>query len=161
VYTSAFRLVALLAVGCVSVACAAPVDDEGTEHAELGEIVTSASAQAHTSSGASALHTPRVGSRERCAILDAIRTDQKTLTGLDMRFVVTKMNVQGSWGFVEVNPRSPDGRQHYEGLSALLQRKGTEWRVAGYVSSEGDGDFRSALNDLERAFPQAPKALFR
>lgn len=132
--------------------CAAPTDDSDDDV----EVAVD------TSMDALRVRTPAPGTAARKAILDALRADQKALTGLELIFVVRTMKVDGNWAFVGVSPQSRDGAQHYEDVSALLRRssKSRPWSVAGYVTFEADEDYATALQGLRDRFPAAPAAIF-
>lgn len=142
-------LVLVALTGC---AASTAESDEDT-HAD-----TAASSEALTA------YTHGPGTAERKAILDALRADQKALTKLDEIYVVHHLKVQSGWAFTQVSPQSPDGKNHYEDLSALLHKTRVQgkyvWSVAGYVAAEADTDFATALTDLQSKFSGAPKSIF-
>lgn len=72
-------------------------------------------------------HTPAKGSRERTAITKALRVVAKDMSGLDVVFVFRHLRVNGNWAWVDADPRSVDGSQHYESISGLLARKDAGW----------------------------------
>lgn len=64
--------------------------------------------------------TPKQGSKERKAILDAIRPKiEKTLKGQKVIFKVNHMKVKDNWAFVYGWPQRSDGKP--------ISYKGTEW----------------------------------
>ena len=99
-----------------------------------------------------AAETPPPGSAERKAILDVLRAEVKDLHQLDVVFVVTHLKVQHDWAFLHTFPRSRDGANRYEDLSALMHKRGGKWQVMEL--SAGD------VQDLKRAHPAAPPAIF-
>ncbi|MEO6365771.1 MAG: hypothetical protein ABIO38_06980 [Luteimonas sp.] len=76
---------------------------------------------------ATQVHTPAKGSVERTAITNALRVVAKTMSGLDVVFVVRHLKVNGNWAWVEADPQSVDGTQHYEPMSGLVARKNGRW----------------------------------
>ena len=109
-------------------------------------------------------HTPPKGSAERKAILDALRRELSRLHGTEAVFVVRRLKVQRGWAWVEALPQSADGANRYEGLSALLSKRGGRWRVEELACAEeenpdcvGHADFFVRLG---RRFPEAPRAIF-
>lgn len=55
------------------------------------------------------MRTPAVGSAERQAILDAVRTPLQQVLGQQVQFVVHQMRVGDDWGFVYARMQRPDG----------------------------------------------------
>ncbi|EGV18857.1 hypothetical protein [Thiocapsa marina] len=98
-------------------------------------------APAHGAPDASeAITTPPPGSRERGAILEALRAELTHLTGPDLVFVVAVLRVRTDWAWIEAAPQSRDGANHYEEVNALLQRRDGRWtvRVLGPCDAEDD-----------------------
>jgi len=71
--------------------------------------------------------TPAMGSQERKALTNALRVVAKNMSGLDVVFVVRHLKVNGDWAWVEADPQSVDGTEHYEPMSGLLSRKNGRW----------------------------------
>ncbi len=71
--------------------------------------------------------SPAKGSQERKAITNALRVVAKNMSGLDVVFVVRHLKVNGNWAWVEADPQSVDGTQHYEPMSGLLASKNGRW----------------------------------
>ena len=105
----------------------------------------------------SGAYTPPVGSSERKAIFDAMRTLGDNHTRV---FVVLSLKVEDGWAWTSVNPQSPDGSQHYEPESALLEKIGGQWRVLDQPCGEGDCDAQSEVARIRAAYPQAPTDIF-
>ncbi|NCC26747.1 MAG: hypothetical protein EOM22_00970 [Gammaproteobacteria bacterium] len=108
--------------------------------------------------------TPPPGSRERGAILDALRSELMHLTGPDLVFVVAVLRVREGWAWIEAAPQSRDGASHYEDVTALLQRREGRWavQVLGPCDAEDDPAACAADTDPERLrerFPTLPQDL--
>jgi hypothetical protein len=73
--------------------------------------------------------TPPSGSRERRAILDALRAELSHLTGPDLVFVVAVLRVRAGWAWIEAAPQSRDGTSRYEDVTALLRKQDGRWVV--------------------------------
>ena len=52
----------------------------------------------------------------------------KAMSGLDVVFVVDHLVVHGDWAWIEAQPMSADGTQHYEPVTGLLARRKGHWR---------------------------------
>ncbi len=112
----------------------------------LGSLVVAAAA-AQT-------HTPKPGSAERKALMDALRSPVEKELLKKVVFKVDHLKVQGDWAFLRGVPQQPDGRAMdyrntpYEeaikdglfddGISALLRRQGGKWKVKIYVIGATD-----------------------
>ncbi|HOW55048.1 MAG TPA: hypothetical protein PLR60_10385, partial [Syntrophorhabdaceae bacterium] len=68
--------------------------------------------------------TPPPGSAERKLILDALRAEMEKLHHINAVFVVKYLKVQGGWAWIETLPKSADGANQYEDVSALLRKSG-------------------------------------
>ena len=86
--------------------------------------------------GKPGVHSPSPGSPERQAVLDGLRAWVHRRLGLDVLFVVQAVNVQDGWAWVEATPRSRDGRNRYEAISALLRKGNGCWAVVTVLSGE-------------------------
>jgi hypothetical protein len=111
----------------------------------------------HSVAAQTSLHVPPAGSAERKAILDAMRA---LGDNHDRIFVVRYIKVAAGWAFLTVNPQSPDGKQHYETESALLQQTTAGWKVVDQPCGEGDCDDKQELARIRAKFPAAPAAIF-
>jgi hypothetical protein len=107
--------------------------------------------------------TPPPGSAERKAILDALREEVKRLHGLEVVFVVAHLKVLGGWAWVQTRPQSPDGTNRYEGISALLRKRGAGWEVAELPCTEMDNPECLGAPDyfrgLRARFPDVPEEI--
>lgn len=106
---------------------------------------------------------PPPGSTERRQILGAMRHEISRLHRLDVVFVVSYLKVQEGWAWAETRPQSPDGRNRYEGVSALLRKSGGVWRIAELACSELDNpeclDSPDYFRKLKIRFPALPSAV--
>ncbi len=105
----------------------------------------------------SSVYAPAKGSKERKAIMDAMRAkgdDQ------DRVFVVRRLKVSDGWAWLDANPQSSDGSNKYEPESALLQKQGSRWRVLDQPCGEADCDFDAEVDRIRADYPDAPEAIF-
>lgn len=107
--------------------------------------------------------TPPAGSVERKLILDALRDEIRRLHDINAVFVVTYLKVGEGWAWIETLPKSPDGTNQYEGVSALLRKSGTTWKVAEIACSEEDNEdcleSPGYFKLLTKRFPGVPPAI--
>jgi hypothetical protein len=98
--------------------------------------------------------TPKAGSAERKAIVDALRVPIEKELGKKVVFRIDHLKVQDGWAFLLGRPQQPDGkRMDYrgtpyqaaikagafdDGICALLNKKGDTWRVEVYVIAATD-----------------------
>ncbi len=108
-----------------------------------------------------ALHSPKPGSAERAAIMDAMRP----VIGKGQRkrivFVARHLTVKNGWAYFSGTAEYADGThlgpQYVWGnLSALLHYENKTWRVKYHVFH---GDVVEP--DFMQRYPQAPKAIFQ
>ncbi len=106
--------------------------------------------------------SPPPGSPERRLILEALRQELSRLHGLEMVFEVRHLKVRGEWAWVAVSPRSPDGRQRYEAVHALLRKQGGRWQVAELPSTEEESPLWQPgyFRELQTRFPAVPADIF-
>ena len=111
--------------------------------------------------------TPIKGSADRKAILDVLRGMAKKMSGLDVVFVVTYLKVGNGWAWVDAEPQSVDGSQHYETMSGLLHREKGRWVfVEGppeAVACDEDPDCADPVRYfqlLAKKHPGAPVGIF-
>lgn len=92
------------------------------------------------------VHTPKAGSKERSAIMNALRVPvQRFHKGKKPTFTyVSGFRVGGGWAHLSAmtvdskgKPLGPDPESPYMGLSALLKRVNGNWRVVEW-SYHGD-----------------------
>lgn len=107
--------------------------------------------------------TPPPGSAERKLILDALRAEMEKLHHISTVFVVKYLKVQGGWAWIETLPRSADGANQYEDVSALLRKSGPKWKVAEIACTEEDN--KECLGNpgyfklLKKRFPGMPMSI--
>lgn len=89
-------------------------------------------------------YTPAKGSEDRKAVLDALRVVIRKMSGLEVIFVVRHLKVNNGWAWVETDPGSADGKQHYEPMVGLLHKKNGRW---AYV--EGPPEFAICEQDSD------------
>jgi len=98
--------------------------------------------------------TPKMGSPERKAVLDAARVPVEKDLGQQILFRVKTLRVTPDWAFVHGVPKRPDGRPidysksiyaedvkagtFDEGAAVLLAREGAGWRLVTYSVGFGD-----------------------
>jgi hypothetical protein len=108
--------------------------------------------------------TPPAGSGERRAIIHALRREVKILHGLDARFVITHLQVKDDWAWLQTRPQSPDGKNSYEDIAALLHKVNGVWQVVEIPCAEQDHpgclDGPEYFKGLQRRFPEAPGEIF-
>ncbi|MCK9296065.1 MAG: hypothetical protein M0P70_13385 [Desulfobulbaceae bacterium] len=108
--------------------------------------------------------TPPVGSDERQAIADALRQEVKALHGLDVKFVITQLQVKDNWAWIQIRPQSPGGENSYEDIAALLRKVNGVWRLCELACTEPDNP--DCLGEpeyfrrLQLRFPEAPREIF-
>ncbi len=107
--------------------------------------------------------TPPQGSAERKLILDALRAEIEKYHYINTVFVVKYLKVQNGWAWIETLPRSADGKNQYEDLSALLRKSGSKWKVAEMACAEEDNEECIGSPDyfklLKKRFPKVPAAI--
>jgi hypothetical protein len=115
----------------------------------------------YPTAGLSLVHTPQKNSIERKAILEALRKDIFSRFQIQTIFVISFFKANLNYAYIQAEPKSQDGKNSYEPVSALLKREGSCWQVAGYVSLvDPDEEFEVALNRLRDEFPDAPDDIF-
>lgn len=112
-------------------------------------------------------HTPAKGSAERKEVMEALRVMVRKMSDLEVIFVVRHLKVNNDWAWVEAEPQSADGSQHYETVAGLIHRKNGHW-----VYVEGPPEFAICEPDpdcvdtaryfkkLARKYPAASAEIF-
>ena len=105
--------------------------------------------------------TPKVGSSERKAIMDALRKVVGKGERKPIVFVADHLKTERGYAYFAGYYKYADGTRagnEFTGgnLSALLQRTGKKWRVL-YDISAGD----VIEPEIMKKFPRAPKAIFK
>lgn len=107
-----------------------------------------------------AVHTPKPGSRERSAIMDALRVPvQKSYKGKKPTFTsVDEFRVGGGWAHLSAmtvdskgKPLAPDPDSPYMPLTALLHMEKGRWRVVEWIYA---GDVIQI--EWARKYPKVP-----
>jgi hypothetical protein len=114
---------------------------------------------------------PEKGSPERAAILDTLRPIVEAKLKQKIVFIVKTINLQGNWVFFDGRLRTPEGNvpswkntpyaeaakygAQSDGISALLKRSGSRWRILTYAIGCTD----VCYVDWWRRY-KAPKAIF-
>ncbi len=112
---------------------------------------------------ASEPYTPKRGTAERAAIMDALRIEVKKYHNIDVLFVVRTLKLKDGWAWAITAPMSKDGANHYEDIVALLHKENNTWSVAELVCMEvetpGCIDDPNFLNGLQERFLDVPKEI--
>lgn len=111
-------------------------------------------------SSTSRAYIPARGGSTRKAIADGLRRDVGKFSGRYVVFNFTHIKVSGRWAYAETNPESPDGKNKYEPVAALLKRDGSTWNVVGRVVADGETSRSTALRRLKSRFSSVPRAIF-
>ncbi len=108
--------------------------------------------------------TPLPGDPLRKQVLDTLRREVKQMHGLDVIFVVDHLKVKDGWAWVQTQPQSPDGMNHYESLSALLQVQNGVWTVVEIPCSEPENleclDGPEYFEALKKRYPSVASEIF-
>ncbi len=109
-------------------------------------------------------YTPAPRSAEQKEIISALRKKMESTTNLKMIFQPGYLMVHDGWAWIHVLPTSPDGKQQYEDVNALLEKKGGCWQVAEIAcTEEGNPNCLGApdyFKKLMAKFPGAPADIF-
>src|SRR5882724_4208859 len=106
-------------------------------------------------------HTPPDGSAERNAIVQAVHHVLVRQGRKNLVLVVAYLKVHSGWAWIQVNPQSADGRQHYESQSGLLQQKTTnKWTLLEWMPAEEGTDYTKYFKNLKAKYPSAPPDIF-
>jgi|GEM_PF-467127 len=114
-------------------------------------------------------YTPKRGSKERTAILDAIRDPLEEHVHQKVIFVVDHLKVENDWAFLMATPKTKDGGQiNYKGTSleddaefadeitvALLHKKRGRWFVVTHSFFTTDVWWDGLWNHFD-----APRSIF-
>jgi len=111
------------------------------------------------------VHTPKPGSKERKAIMDALRGPVSKTVKRQVIFKVGQFKVRDGWAFLSGNALKGDGsglgEEHLWGeFSALLRRqtgkKGKTWKVLHWGLATDTG----VMDECKKKYPQAPRSIF-
>ena len=104
--------------------------------------------------------TPPNGSPERAAIIAGVK---EALTKQGLKNVIVQvpyLKVNSGWAWIQVNPQSTDGKQHYESQSGLLQEKAKKWTLLEWMPAEEPMDTKAYFKKLKAKYPAAPADIF-
>ena len=105
-------------------------------------------------------HTPPDNSAERNAILQAVHHSLARQGRKNLVLVVSYLKVHNGWAWIQVNPKSADGRQHYESQSGLLQQGANKWTLLEWMPAEEGTDYAKYFKNLKAKYPSAPPDIF-
>ena len=105
-------------------------------------------------------YTPQKGTTERKEILDALREKMYEMHHLEVIFVVKYMKVFNGWAWVHTLPQSPDGKNKYEDVLALIHKENNGWQVKEIPCTEIENpeciDSEDYFTNLKKRFPDMP-----
>jgi hypothetical protein len=120
---------------------------------------------------AQSAYTPEKGSKERTAILNALRAPVEKELKQKIQFAVEHFKVRGNWAFLSGEPQNTSGgRPDYSNTGyreaidadafdnnffALLKKTGGKWKVTTYAIGCTDVCYATWWRDYK-----APKAIF-
>jgi uncharacterized protein YceK len=105
-------------------------------------------------------HTPPEGSPERDAIIQATKHALARQGRKNLVLVVPYLKVHNGWAWIQVNPQSANGTQHYESQSGLLQQTTKGWTLLEWMPAEEGTDYKKYFNNLKAQYPSAPADIF-
>src|SRR5215813_2288269 len=106
-------------------------------------------------------HTPPDGSAEKNAILQAVQHALARQGRKNLVLVVPYLKVHDGWAWIQINPQSADGQQHYESQSGLLQQTSNKkWRLLEWMPAEEGTDYAKYFKNLKAKYPSAPPDIF-
>jgi uncharacterized protein YceK len=105
-------------------------------------------------------HTPPEGSVERNAILQATHRALARQGRKNLVLIVPYLKVHSGWAWIQVNPQSADGRQHFESQSGLLQQTANKWTLLEWMPAEEGTDYKTYFKNLKAKYPSAPADIF-
>src|SRR6476469_3720642 len=106
------------------------------------------------------VHTPPDGSAERNAILQAVHHSLARQGRKNLVLVVSYLKVHNGWAWIQVNPQSANGSQHYESQSGLLQETTNKWTLLEWMPAEEGTDYAKYFQKLKAKYPSAPHDIF-
>lgn len=103
----------------------------------------------------------------RKEILDTLRRQVKEWSDQEVVFKVQYIKANEGWAYAHVLPRTKDGKNNFEDVSALLAQEKGAWAIketrpcCGECADDPDcADDRRYFNRLKARFPNAPKDIF-
>src|SRR4029453_13456395 len=98
-------------------------------------------------------HTPPDGSAERNAILQATQRALARQGRKNLVLVVPYLKVHNGWAWIQGNPKTRNGKQHYESQSGLLQEKtANTWTLLEWMPAEEGTDFTKYFQNLKAKY---------
>jgi hypothetical protein len=160
------RISALLLCTSLTLSVSLPAEAQGNPYSKWG--VKKSSAKPIPRSPLSRAYSPKRGSAIRQSIADAMRRDVGKFAKIYVVFNFKHLKVNGSWAYAQTERQSPDGKQRYEPVSALLRRKSSGWVIVDRlvivvdrpVIADADTSATTALRALRKRNPQAPRDIF-
>ena len=106
-------------------------------------------------------YTPKVGSAERKALLDALRRPVEKRVGKPVIFRAGSLRVRDGWAFFQGSALNKNGStlgdEHLWGeTTALLRRKGRTWQVLVW----GFATDISIMDAAKKRYPSAPRSIY-
>lgn len=105
-------------------------------------------------------HTPPDGSAERNAILQATQDALARQGRKNLVLDIPYLKVHNGWAWIQINPRSANGKQHYESQSGLLQEQANKWKLLEWMPAEEGTDYKKYFANLRTKYPSAPPDIF-
>jgi hypothetical protein len=105
-------------------------------------------------------HTPPESSAERNAIIQATKHALDRQGRKNVVLIVPYLKVHNGWAWIQVNPQSANGKQHYESQSGLLQQMTKGWTLLEWMPAEEGTDYKKYFNNLKAKYPSAPPDIF-
>jgi hypothetical protein len=126
----------------------------------LGTALLIASLLLSSCASVNTAHTPPEGSAEKNAILQATRHALARQGRKNLMLEVPYLKVHNGWAWIQINPQSANGKQHYESQSALLQQTTKGWTLLEWMPAEEGTDYKNYFNNLKAKYPSAPPDIF-
>ena len=101
-------------------------------------------------------HTPPDGSAERNAILQATHHALARQGRKNLVLIVPYLKVDNGWAWIQVNPQSANGTQHYESQSGLLQQQANKWTFLEWMPAEEGTDYTKYFKNLKAKYSFSP-----
>lgn len=120
-----------------------------------------AAPKAKASKPISKVTTPKAGSTERKAIMDALRVPVQKTTKFPVIFRVGSLKVQNGWALLQGNALHKNGKTIddkflWGEMAALLRKEGPKWKVLHW----GFATDISVIDEAKKKYPKAPRAIF-
>lgn len=114
------------------------------------------------------LHTPPAGSPERKAIMEVLREEYKSGSGIHVVFKVNSLKVHNGWAWINVTPLGEDSKPVGEDLPALLHFEKGKWVNQDLVAIAEALDDPVGPNEpnakylqaVQKKFPGVPTDIF-